>query len=245
MIAQWIHDLVGWLRSVLGVEERPPQPLEVLVEQDGDCKAYLLFSDRSSPVEGIVEIWLLRHELSATKDCLILLVNIAQIRETYGAGWEDLDSALLPNHWRRAFEYRARAEIKLQAAISGTHLFMIGWLSKKAIASRIVQGGKEEHYRHIECQRVYSVDLVGALYYQGVNEPARKILRAIVQRAIATTPGNLNIWEELIFSLGEPDSRTTWLDWLSHYARKPNQTRISRDHILQPPRADLRKARGE
>lgn len=240
----WVHDLVGWLRTVLGVEERPPQPLEVIVDQNGDCKAFLLFSDRSSPVEGIVEIWLLRHELSATRDCLLLLINIAQIRETYGSGWDDLDSAMLPDHWRRAFEYRAKAEIKLQSSVAGSHLLMVGWLSKKAIASRVVHG-KLEHYRHIDCQRVYAVDLIGTLYYQGINEPARKILRSLVRRAISITPGNLNIWEELIFSLGEAESKTTWLDWLAHYARVVEVTRISRDHVLQPPRSSFRHARDE
>lgn len=234
----WLRSLVGWLRSALGVEERPPQPLEVLVDQEGDCKAYLLFSDKEAPVEGLVEVWLLRHELSATKDCLILLINIVQIRESYGSSWDEIESQLLPDNWRRAFEYRAKAEIRLQAHIAGTHLFMVGWMSKRAIASRFVRG-HEEHYRHIECQRVYSVDLIGLRHWLGLNEQARQIIRAIVKRAIATTPGNMNPWENLIFSLGEPTSRTTWLDWLSHYART-GPTKIDAHHTLQPPKASFK-----
>lgn len=236
----WIQDFFTWLRDVLGIaEQSEPAPIEVLTAQGGECKAYLLFCDRDAPVEGVVEIWLLHHDTSATRDCLIILVNVAQIRESYGPAW-DLDAPLFPKPWRRAFEVKAKAELVEQREIDGTHLFLVGWVSKTPVASRFSQG-KVVKFRAIECQRVYLVDLLGALYYLGVNEPARRIVRAMVKRAIAIPPGTLNIWENYIFYLGEPESKTTWLTWMEHYSRKIKGTHISDDHILQPRKSKLRR----
>ena len=235
----WLSVFVAWLREAIGLENKPPAPLETI---PGDpCTAYLLFSEAvEGVVEGVVEIWLLQHSSAAiANDLVLILINIAQLREKYGS-WSTLANELLPEHWRRAFEVRAKTEISLQKHIAASHLFMVGWLSKEPVASR-VRDGHVERYRHVTCQRVYALDLQGVSIYLGTNSAARRIVRAVVRKVQRTMPPAGISWEALIRSLGE-DRGIGWLDWFKFYACKHAPTRIGESHVLQPPRGKgLRK----
>lgn len=235
----WLSKLVAWLRDAIGIESKPPAPLEIL--KNDLSTAHLLFSDvhGNTAVEGIVEIWLISHTTSIVNDLVLILLNIAQlrVREKYGS-WETLTSEMLPEGWRRAFEVRAKTEIKMQKHIAASHLFMVGWLSKEPVASR-VRDGRVERFRHVDCQKVYAFDLQGASIYLGSNVAARRILQAIVRKVLRVKPTSDFAWEEILRSLGR-EQGVTWVDWFRFYACQYLPTRIGESHVLQPPRSQPR-----
>lgn len=234
-LSDWLQDFVQWLRDRLGVEGQPFSAIAYYSTDDETCKLWLLFDDRSeSPLPGLISLWLCSH-VDASADLLLILVNIAQAKEQQG---RTVTNPRLPKNWHRHFELVAMTEIRQQTkTVAATHLFMVGWISKEAVAQRFVRS-RLERYRHISCSSVYACDLQGdTRAWAGENERAVKIVRAIALRCLhARASASARSWEALLRALDGGYS-VTWLTWLSEFATVHEQTRISAAHILQPPRS--------
>lgn len=240
-ILDWLGDFVGWLRTAVGTQKLAIA-LETHTSKDGLCKLFLLADERSENLPGLVQLWLLTHA-EAHFDLLIILVNLAQARETRGKA--GIDS--LPKDWHREFESKARQAVQQQGNIAASHLFLTGWVSKQPIAARFVRS-KLEYFRRVECSVVLALDLQGNTFaWAGNNEYAAKIVKAIAYQAMLTHSGTVLTWEELMRSLDDSSNRTTWLTWLQYFATHPKKTRIGAQHILQPPRSrfSFRTPQGE
>lgn len=234
-ISDWIQDLVQWLRDRLGVAGQPFPAIAYYATADEICKLWLLFDDRAeTPLPGLCSLWLC-SQVDASADLLLILVNIAQAKEQQS---QTVANPRLPKNWHRHFELVAMSAIRQQTkTVAATHLFMVGWISKEAVAQRFVQN-RLEYYRHIGCSSVYACDLQGdTRAWAGENEKALKIVRAIAMRCLhARAQASSSTWEDLLRALDGGYS-VTWLTWLSEFATVHKQTRISTGHILQPVRS--------
>lgn len=236
-IGYWLRDLVQWLRTAIGLKQSKAfEVIEHYVSLDTECEAWLLADEMSDcGLAGMVVFWLIRHHTNAESDLLLMCFNTAQIREAYQGTYNDDQT------WRRRFEISARLHLKLQADILSTHLFMAGWVDKKAKTIRFVDS-EMDCYKLIRCTSFYAVDLQGhAAAWMGSNGSATRIMRDIVLRCIRIAPSNLSSWDSLLQILSQTDSKTTWLTWLQTYSCRE----IDKDHVLQPKklRSKPKKAR--
>ena len=236
-----------WLRNNLGVYGNTG--LNVLEEYEtanSTNKLLLLCEENSDcPIPGLVAAWCIQNE-AATADLLIVLCDIRQIQNSK----PDTDQTGLPRKWQRSFELRARQALIQQKDVVGTHIFMVGWIDKKPIERPVVREGRsgKERFRFIDCTACELVDLRGETFaWAGQNEYAKNIVRSIAFRALNITPGKYNSWEAILRTLDTGSAGATWLTWLEFYATRLPQTRISRKHVLKPPRAKgrLQQPKGE
>jgi len=179
----------------------------------------------------------LHNAISPANDLIIVLVNIEGLGHLSASGI-DSDKVI----FQRIFETKAKHELEKQRHIKGSHIFLTGWVSKRPIKQRFVDG-KIEHYKHLDAGDCYVVDLQGSDYgFVGANFQAERIVRAIAYRALNTEPGLLNSWEDLFRRMNDLSLEHNWLSWLNFYATRNPQTRLpDRDHVLQPKRMIGRK----
>jgi len=231
-IFRWLADIGQWLRDAIGTKEsRSFEILEHRASEAGDCEAWLLCNEACDcGLGGMVAFWFLRHHTSAEADLIILCFNTAQIREAYqGERVED------SRGWRRKFEVSARLNLKLQADVLSTHLFMVCWVGKSARVIRFVDH-KTDYYKQIRCTTCHAVDLQGHKTWVGSNRAASKIVRAIALRCIEIQPNGESTWEDILMGLSQRDRKINWLAWLEVCVRKE----IGVEHILQPKKVRLK-----
>lgn len=242
----WLSNFVEWLRNSFGVANTKSfSYLEHLSDQDGKCEAWLLFDDRAScPIAGVAALWYITHHASSSSDLLIICINIAQSR----GEWLDRgEHHKITEEMKRQVEIKVSNELRTQKHITGTHIFLTCWISKKSDVERLViRDGRSrtERFKRIECTSCYKVDLQGfsRAWVPGANDHAVKLCKAIVQKILRVKPGNepSNTWDRLVKMLdgqGELQSngkRTSWLSLLELFSQKHPIAKISAGHIIQP-----------
>lgn len=207
----------------MGGEKRQDyEPLDVY--RNGDRTLKLLFSERSTNSDdfpGIVALWVCECS-SASRDCLILCANLSQLREWLFLMRRREGESLQQQSWRRVLEVKARAAIKDQGdRISGTHLFMVGSITRATIRTN------HGEFRQLDCVGVWLVDLVGIHTYYGQNAIAYKTTRSIAYKVATITDGKLLVWEEIVLV------ESPWLPWLEAFSRAHLK---SKTHVIQPPK---------
>jgi hypothetical protein len=212
--------LFDWLREVLGVDKRPEiQPLESYTQGDRTLK--LLFNEYSdNDFPGLVALWVCECD-SASQDCLILVANLAQLREWLYQINQHTETPEQQS-FRRILEIKARAAIRQQYdRVNATHLFMVGSIRKGSITKG------NSSFRQLDCSGAWLVDLVGIHTYFGQNAIAYRTTKSIALKVLSIDSSPLNSWEDIIFEA------VPWLDWLEQFSRAHMK---SKNHRIQPPK---------
>lgn len=204
------------------VKVRPElAPIEVYT--CGDRTLKLLFNEYSDgDFPGLVALWVCECE-SSSRDCLILIANLAQLRQWLFQLQRRTGEQPEQRSFRRALEIKARAAIREQQHINATHLLMIGAIQKTPLS--LTHG----EFRALDCCGAWLVDFVGDHLYYGQNAISYKVGRSIAKKVAEIGSGPLLTWEEIVFGEQMP-----WLSWAEQFARAYMK---SKTHRIQPPKA--------
>lgn len=168
---------------------------------------------------GLVTLWLCESSSpTSTRDCIMLCANIAQLREWLFLRRDHGTETQQQTQWRRAIEVKARAAIREQSNILGTHLFMVATVGRP----------DERQFRHLDFVGAWIVDLVGIHTYMGQNRVAIAVSRAIAMKVLTMSDGKLITREEILYQGDEP-----WLSWICEFTRALLN---SPSHNIRPPK---------
>lgn len=216
---EFLQALFDWLRVAIGIAPnvQQRQPIRRFGQDD---RVLLLLYDESCDDDfpGLAALWLCESS-SSTRDCLLLCANLAQLREWLFRMKKHGKETLEQTQWRRALEVRARAAIREQENVLGTHLFIVASVQKSNV----------EGYRHLDCVGAWIVDLIGIHTYFPANKIAIAVTESVALKVLHIGDGTLNTWEEILFDYEQP-----WLYWIEEFARRLMN---SPTHNVQPPRA--------
>jgi hypothetical protein len=216
-----LQAIVGWLRSFIGVEAKVKEHPPLERYEMSDRVLVLLFDHRHEGFPGLVSLWLC-ESANATRGCLILCANLAELREWIFRLREHEKETPEQTQWRRSLEIKARAVIREQAHVSGTHLVIV------ASVSRVDERG----YRHLECVGAWIVDLVGIHTYYPKNRIAQLTIRAVAMKVLKIKDGPQVSWESVLFDYDDQHGQP-WLYWIEEFSRKLMR---SPTHVIQPPK---------
>jgi hypothetical protein len=222
----WIKAIANWIRKIAG------QPTEVRPEflkrwrWHGNVLTLVAGEGSADIPPGLVSLYEL-CPAEGSFGVIILLANIAQSREGVRR------QKLAEEGWKRQFEIKARATISQQEKeILGTHLLLVGTISKVEDRARWVNGELVK-FKHTDFLAAHILNLQSetAVLISGQNGYAFRIVDQIAKQLLRLTPSTLNSWDELIFAW-------PWLTWVEYYAIKNKYTRFpEKDHVIQPPRS--------
>lgn len=225
----WLYSFVRWLRGK-ATDERP-RYVRRYSSKDGKT-TLLLLSQSSSEFPGVVSIWWVENA-DAENDYPFVLCNLAQIREELGqkgAGDRMASTTDTPgiSEFQRLFEVKAKQEIHAQRHILGSHLLIIGAISKAPTRTRFVNN-QVRHYRYLDFVHCVVANLQRDSWQVrnlGANDDAEKIIARLMMRVLVLEGGPLNSWEELLWGVD-------WVVWLDHFAVE----RLGPTHVTRPPKS--------
>lgn len=215
---EFLQALFDWLRVVIGVAPNVQQRQPIKKFRQGD-RALVLLYDQSCDDDfpGLVALWLCESS-SSTRDCLILCANLSTLREWLFRMRDHGKETPEQTQWRRALEVKARAAIREQDNVSGTHLFIVASVQKSNV----------EGFRHLDCVGAWIVDLIGIRTYFPPNKIAIMVTENVALKVLHIGDGVLNTWEEILFDHEQP-----WLYWIEEFTRRLMNSSM---HNIQPPK---------
>lgn len=213
-----LQSFFDWLRRVIGIAPSVAQRKALEEYTQSDRTLRLLFDQScDDDFPGLVALWLCESQKSS-RDCLILVANLAQLREWLFRMRDHGRETAEQTQWRRSLEIKARAAIREQENVSGTHLFIVATVAKP----------DAQQFRHLDCVGAWIVDMVGIHTYMGQNTVAIKVARAVSMKVLHIDDGRLLTWEQAIF-----DGKQPWLYWIEEFTRHLMNSPM---HNIQPPK---------
>lgn len=223
---QWIKRITQWFRATFQPGHKPPRILEEHYSDQGA----LLRLECYEP--GVVSMWKLVHR-SSTSDLLITLVALRKLREDLAFERQHITNrkATPYRDWRRAFEIELADQLKNQADVDATHIFLVAWVSRTPVKERTDKSGRVYRFVATHCTHAILCDLQGnSTAWTTENLYARKITEIIVKRLLRLPRSPYFSWEELVREID-------WITWLDFYAKHA----FGQVHLLQPKKSSRKK----
>lgn len=214
---KWATQFVRWVRGLFGAGES--SPTRVVVESHFTNNA-ALYRFHESRVPGCVDCWKLVRSEGSSGDWLLVLINLAAMRQEVGERRHGRGNGL--EFWQNELASGIEAQFDAQSQVAATHLVFIGWVKEHRYTDR---NGRSYRRPRVEFVGLWACDLQGAGGPIRGDRYACHICEVIAKRLLRLET-KWNTWEEVVNAI-------PWLEWLEFYA----QHTIHKDHVLQPKKA--------